>query len=253
MSRLAIFSFGLGTTVALVPASAQTLANGSFEQSGGSFTGWSTIGSTSIANITNTQPSLTPTNGSFQAFISNNGSGAVAVNNTLDSFFNVNNIALPADTLNRVPTNGSGILQTFSVSGASVLSFDVKSVTAEVPNSQWDIMFYIVDGKITVLPNPDATGANPNNSFGVTVSTNSGPDSYTYGYNYQTITVALAAGTHTIGFGVYNTGDQDVNSGLFIDNVTVVPEPATYALLGGGLVFLALGRWRRCARLQTRA
>jgi hypothetical protein len=243
LSRLAIFSLGLGMTVVTVPSSAQTLANGSFEQSGGSFTGWSAIGSTSIANITNTQPSLTPTNGSFQAFLSNNISGAVSAS-SLDSFFNINNIALPVDTLARGPTNGSAILQTFSIGTASTLSFDFKSVTSEIPGSQWDIMFYFVDGVITVLPNPDATGANPNNSFGLTGAPDS--NSYTYGYNYQTISVALAAGTHTIGFGVYNTGDESVNSGLFIDNVVLgIPEPGTATLMGCGLFGLAATAWRR--------
>ncbi len=102
-------------------------------------------------------------------------------------------------------------------------------------------MFYYIDGAVTILPNPDALSANPNNSFGVTVGT----DSYTYGYNYQTISVALSAGVHTIGFGVYNTGDEVVNTGLFIDNVTLIPEPETYVLFGTGLAVVALTGWRR--------
>ena len=111
---------------------------------------------------------------------------------------------------------------------------------------------FFLDGVMTALPNPDRTGADTNYDFGVSVNliTNTNGTAtytYSYGYEYKTMSVLLSSGTHTIGFAVYNTGDTSVNTGLFIDNVTLgaVPEPGTAALMGCGLVVLAGAAWRR--------
>ncbi len=222
-------------------ARGQTIINGSFQQGGGSFTGWTTIGGVSIANSSVT----TPTNGSAQAFIDNVSGTAVAAAD-LSAFFN--NAVLPKDnfTTPRSATNGSAIKQTFVAAAPETLSFDFKSVTAESLNSEWDMSVFYLDGNFIVLPNPDRNGAALNNSFGVTVNSST----YSFGFPYQTISVSLAAGSHTFGFAVYNTGDTAVLTGLFIDNVVAVPEPGVLELISGGLVALAIAGWRRRAAVR---
>ncbi len=65
---------------------------------------------------------------------------------------------------------------------------------------------------------------------------------------WNTFTYAFAAaGAGTIGFGVYNVGDQALDSQLYLDNVSLVAvtEPATIALFGLGLVGLGFARRRQ--------
>jgi hypothetical protein len=228
-----ILVLGMASTAA--PCRAQSLTNGSFEQGGGSFTGWGTIGNTAIANITSTQPS----NGSSQAFISNSSGNSVAAN-ALSAFFN--NTSLPPNAKGGA-TNGSGILQTFTVAAPITLSFDFQSVTAESLGSLWDTSFFYLDGNLTILPNPDELNAAVANTNTITV----GSESYSFNYSYKTLSFQLTTGSHTIGFGVYNTGDTSVNTGLFVDNIRLgaVPEPDTIVLLATGLVGVAAVGWRR--------
>jgi hypothetical protein len=67
----------------------------------------------------------------------------------------------------------------------------------------------------------------------------------------------LAAGNHTLTFEVGDVNDGDLDSAVFINDLHAgegqagtnasdeVPEPATLALLGGGLAALAGARWRK--------
>jgi hypothetical protein len=67
----------------------------------------------------------------------------------------------------------------------------------------------------------------------------------------------LVAGNHTLTFEVGDVNDGDLDSAVFISDLHAgegqagtnpsdeVPEPATLALLGGGLAALAGARWRQ--------
>jgi hypothetical protein len=214
----------------------QTIINGSFEQGGGSFTGWTTIGGVTIASSSVT----TPTSGSVQAFMDNVLSTAVSAS-LLSAFFN--SVALPANTQGAA-TNGSGIEQTFTITEPTTLSFDYKYITAESIGSGWDETFYYIDGRVVLLADPNTANVATLGTNGITAAGNS----YVNGLPYKTVSITLGSGTHTIGFGVYNTGDTVVNTGLFVDNVLLgVPEPGTVALLASGLAVLAGAGWRRRA------
>jgi len=67
------------------------------------------------------------------------------------------------------------------------------------------------------------------------------------GLPYQTVNIPLTAGTHTLGFGSYDTSDTSVTTGLLIDNITTgaVPEPATATLAGLGIAGLMITRRRK--------
>jgi len=196
------------------------LINSSFETS--DFTGWETTGAASIEDGSFTAP----TDGLYQAFM-NSSTGSVPAD-ALSAFFGV--ASLPGNDAGPA-TEGSGILQTFTLSSGLSLSFNYKLVTNE--GGFFDNAIYVVDGTVTVLGTSDTVAQQPD-----------GVPDYPFGLPYQTVTVNLSAGTHTIGFGAYDTGDTVVDTGLVVDNVgeaVPVPEPST-AMFGLGL--LGLGLWR---------
>lgn len=62
--------------------------------------------------------------------------------------------------------------------------------------------------------------------------------------------VATTGGVYTLGIGVADATGTTIASGLLVDNITVVPEPSTYALLAGGALLLIA---RRRARARARS
>lgn len=209
------------------------IANGSFEAAGGSFSGWTTTGTTAIQ----TTAFASPTVGSFKAFISS-ASGSVAAS-VLSDFFGG---ALFPDTPGGAAVEGSGIKQTFTALETVALSFDYKYVSQEDIGSGYDATFFYLDGAVMLLADSESAGVVPISGL---------PLRYKNGIPYRTYTVGIAPGTHTVGFGTYDTGDDSGDSALIVDRIQAVPEPGNVAFgIGLGLVCL-MSRISRRARAQA--
>ena len=182
---------------------------------------WITIGGSSLASNLAVVQSTSPSQGLSSASVS-----------TIDSTLSV---TLPATTGpasdgnfpgSHAAVNGQAIYQTFSVGSASELTFDFSFVTAD--NAPFDSTGYVLDGIYTALAGPSqsftdevANGINPPTAFAPAAA------------------IPLSAGTHTLAFVAYNTGDNTASSSLSIENIVVVPEPSTWSLtLLVGVAFL---------------
>jgi PEP-CTERM motif len=211
--------------LSILPGSAHAqIINPSFED--GTFNGWLTTGATSIQ----TSSFTAPTDGTFEALMSSSTGSVSAA--SLSTFFD--GAAIPANG-NGTATEGSGIKQTFVLSSTITLTFDYKYVTAEGISSGYDETFYFLDGVITLLADTNTAGVAAIGGL---------PLPYTNGRPYQTVSFSVPAGTHTLGFGSYDTGDTIVDTAILIDHI-VVPEPSTWASLAMGLAGLIGFRRRR--------
>jgi len=210
-------------TLAALSNIASAITNGGFET--GDFTGWSTIGVTSIETAAY---GTGPTEGSYQALVISED-GSLVSDSTIETF-----LGLAAGTLDGLiaanATAGSAIKQTITVSAGDMLTFDWNFLTDEVEagDDVPDFTFVsIVSGTSEILADAvSSTFVSSGTSFphetGFTM----------FPYTFPT------SGTFTLGFGVMHAGDNEVDSGLLLDNVTIIPEPATIALLGLGALSL---------------
>ena len=192
--------------------------NGSFET--GDFTGYSTIGNTSIQTASS---GVTPTNGNNQALVVNNGVGV----NTLATFFHIspNSINALSSPSPYNATIGAGFKQSFHTKPRSTVSFDYNFGTDEfTPQTAGynDNSFFVFDGHVTKL-------ADTFSNFG------GGSNYFSSQTGYGHIRFKTGQGNHTLGFGAVNVGDTAVSSGVFVDNIRVsvapVPELPTSVLM----------------------
>jgi hypothetical protein len=179
-------------------SSQAAVINGGFET--GDFSGWETIGNTSVNNN--------------EAFLSAYG----ADDTDLETF-----LGLSAGSLDRInnvdATNGSAIKQTIVAKAGDVLSFDwLFKAEDYLPFN--DFSFYTISSEAYKLADVFQVG-----DYGQTAS----QTSYTF----------KEAGTYTLAFGVLNVFDQAGSPSLKVDNVklTSVPEPGSMlGLLAVGAV-----------------
>jgi hypothetical protein len=222
MKRLITICIITLTLAALSNIASANITNGGFET--GDFTGWSTIGVTSIETAAY---GAGPTEGSYQALITTYD-GSVS-DYTIEMF-----LGLAAGTLDGLidanATVGSAIKQTITASAGDMLTFDWNFLTDEVEagDDVPDFAFVsIVSNFSEILADAVSSTFVPSDTpfFDETGFS-------TFQYTFQT------SGTFTLGCGVMNEDDEAVDSGLLLDNVTIIPEPATICLLGLGALSL---------------
>jgi hypothetical protein len=207
-------------TLAASPSITSAITNGGFET--GDFTGWSTIG---VASIETVAYGAGPTQGSYQALVVSED-GSLVSDSDIEEF-----LGLPAGTLDGFlfdddATAGSAIKRTITVNEGDVLSFDFNFLTDET--EEGDFAFVSLStGFVDVLAEVGFTA----------FFTSSTPFSEEGGFAMYSGSFSNA-GTYTLGFGVMHVGDNEVASGLLLDNVVITPEPATVCLLGLGALSL---------------
>ncbi|MBH8562550.1 hypothetical protein I8748_10235 [Nostoc sp. CENA67] len=230
-----LYTLSLKTFALPSSSTNSTLVNGGFET--GNFNGWTTLGST---NIETTTFGSGPTQGNSQALLSTGG--ATFNDSILEKF-----LALEDESLNSLGkgqvTQGSAIQQTFTAKAGDILSFDWDFLTNEVlpPITFSDFSFVSISSQdnsvSSLLALADVTDTT--SEFSLT--------DFFQETGFKTFSFKLpTTGTYTLGLGVLDVGDSDIDSGLLIDNfkLTSVPE-STSGLSLLGFSTLVLLKFRR--------
>jgi subtilisin family serine protease len=182
--------------------------NLSFET--GDFTDWNSLGDATIQTDT---IGSTPTDGTFQALITN-GQGSVSDSN-LETFLGLNSGDL--DNLgNGDAIEGSALqLTPITVKAGDIVSFDWNFITNEqTPSNYNDFGFISISSTLlSELVDTNQLFSRFTGSFGK--QTNYG----TFDYQFT------QAGTYTIGLGLVDADDNSVDSGLLVDNFQITPDP----------------------------
>lgn len=130
MKRLITICAVVGLIMTVTGAAQAVLTNGGFESS--DFTGWSTIGITSIET---TAYGTGPTEGTYQALVTADESLSLVSDSTIETF-----LGLTAGTLDGLitgdATTGSAIKQTITASVGDMLTFDWNFLTDEVEEEE---------------------------------------------------------------------------------------------------------------------
>ncbi|MBC1222983.1 hypothetical protein GNF10_15400 [Nostoc sp. UCD121] len=230
-------SYTLSLKTFVLPSSPNntTLVNGGFET--GNFTGWSTLGSTSIETATFGSD---PTDATSQALLSTGGA-------TFDDSITEKFLGLEAGSLNNLSkgqvTKGSTIQQIFTAKAGDILSLDYNFMSNEVlpPITFSDFSFVSISSSSDSSINSLLELADVSDATSTTSLTEFFEET-----GFQTFSFKLpTTGTYTLGIGIINVGDIAFDSGLLIDNVKVtsVPEPSFGLLKFSALVLLVF--WKK--------
>ncbi len=186
--------------------------NGSFEGSSfepGTFQNWRTIGDTSIETK---DIGIAPTDGEFQALITNGFSdaGGSVEESDLSEFLDLPSGSLDA-LLGGDATEGSGIKQTINAQAGDILEFDFTFLTNEgTPSVNFNDSAFFSFGGFTqeLADTSDSTFSNKS------------VDGFSQATDTQSRTVLIQQpGTYELGFGVVDLSDTIVDSGILIDDI----------------------------------
>lgn len=205
-----------------------TLINGGFEI--GNFTGWTTLGETSIETA---GFGSGPTEGTFQALLSTGG--ATFKSSILEEFLglkigSLTKLGIPLDSFpGGIATQGSAIRQTFTANAGDILTFDWNFLTNEpalFPEFN-DFSFVSISSLSDLASKMSPAMVSPMTRF--FNETGFQPFSFTI----------PTTGTYTLGIGVTDWRDTTQDSGLLVDNVKLASVPEPTSVLGllafGGL------------------
>jgi hypothetical protein len=216
------------------------VANGNFN----GLAGWSTAGdAAAVAGqlvLTNAYADGlddASTDGSNHNVSGNDPLPAGGGGGSLEAFVGVPGGAFDPDPAGLVQAyEGSAALQAFTLAAGGNLSFQWNFSSTETSGDATlaDLGFVVIDGKpITLASALDAAAF-------------AGGD-YAAQTGWASWSTVLAAGTHSIAFGVVDVGSAGDSSALSVTGVSVssVPESSSLAMLGAGLGLLGLARRRR--------
>lgn len=211
-----------------------TILNGGFET--GNFSGWTTIGETSIETKTF---GSNPTEGNYQAFLSTG-------NKTFSGSIIEEFLGLEAGSLDNLgksleppfpfpdgqATQGSAIQQIFTGKAGDVLTFDWNFLSnEELFPSVNDFAFVSIDSLSKLADVLSPTVISSTTDFFKETGFN------TFSFKIPT------TGIYSLGIGVTDWRDSGTDSGLLIDNVKIVSVPESnygLSLLGFGVLGLIL-------------
>lgn len=214
MRRIAQFLVFASLLAAAVSGRAQTIVNASFEAPG-------------ISNFVYT---TSVTGWTFSAFASGSGGTGLTTNGSSFGTVDIGGASDAGGGTQAALIQGAGIISQaidFSTGGAFTLSFFAEARGSHSGGVPLSIK---IDSTVLTFGGSVTASATSGSVFNRIVS-----DPFSVG-----------VGFHTLSFtGTVNLNTADVTT--FVDQVSVaaVPEPATFALLGGGLAALAFLRRRR--------
>jgi len=128
--------------------------------------------------------------------------------------------SLPNSPNGGAPLNGQAIQQTFTTPGlgGARVSFYYQYGSREAPNNGFDNTGYVLNGAFHVLANSNTPGQsilNPSIGF------------FVFGIPFQQGSITVGPGTNNLGFVAYNTDTTLSPTGLFLDNIIVIPLVST--------------------------
>jgi hypothetical protein len=126
--------------------------------------------------------------------------------------------------------DASAVKLSLTLAAGDIVSFQFRFLTSAETLDGADFAFYTLQF---------GSGTPTLTTFAATSDASNASASALFNYETGVATVTLPAvsfaGSYTLGFGIADRTDDVIGSGVLVDNVQIVPEPASAMLLLGGL------------------